>query len=85
MAPVVLGWSPWEVGVFFGMIQIILGASEKRTFALWWVLAAISQNVYLVHDPIGLEKLAELLFGPGPRDLAHKHLNGIHIWLVGVV
>lgn len=59
--------------------------SRGLTFALWRVLAAISQNVYLVHDSIGLEKLAELFFGPGPRNLPHKHLNGVNVWLIGVV
>lgn len=57
----------------------------RLTFALWWILAAVSQHVNLIDRSVRLEQLPELLLGPGPRNLAHKHLNGIDVRLVGVV
>lgn len=56
-----------------------------QTFALWWILAAVSENIDLIDGSKRLKELPELLLGPGAWNLAHKHLNGVHIWLVGVV
>lgn len=55
---------------------------ECRTFALWRVLAAISEYVDLIDGSVRLKQLLQLLLRPGARDLAHKHLDGIRIRLV---
>ena len=57
----------------------------RPTFALWWILATVSENIDLIDSSIRLKELTKLLLGPGSWNLAHKHLNGIHVWLVGVV
>ena len=55
------------------------------TFALWGVLTAVPQDVDLVDGSVGLKQLLELLLGPGAGDLAHKHLDGVRVGLVGVL
>lgn len=52
------------------------------TFALWWVLTAVSQDVNLIDSPVWFEKLLQLLLRPGARDLSHKHLNCVWIRLI---
>lgn len=52
------------------------------TFALWRVLAAVSEDVDLVYGSVRLEQLLQLLLWPGAWDLAHKHLDGVRVRLV---
>ena len=59
--------------------------ARPGTFALWGVLAAVPQDVDLVHRPVGLKQLLQLLLRPGARDLAHEHLDGVRVRLVGVL
>lgn len=56
-----------------------------HTFALRGILGAITQDVDLMHCSKRLEKLFEFCFRPGARDLSHKHLDGIWVWLVQVL
>ena len=58
---------------------------QALTFALWGVLAAVSEDVDLVHGAVGLKQLPELVLGPGAWDLANKHLDGVHVRLVRMV
>lgn len=55
------------------------------TFALWRVLAAVPEDVDLIDRSVGLKQLLQLLLRPGARDLAHKHLDGVRVGLVGVL
>lgn len=55
---------------------------EWRTFALWRVLAAVSEYVDLIDGSVRLEQLLQLLLRPGARDLAHEHLDGVRVRLV---
>lgn len=52
------------------------------TFALWRVLAAVSEDVDLVDSSVRLKQLLQLLLRPGARDLAHEHLDGVRVGLV---
>lgn len=54
------------------------------TFALRGILGAIAKDVDLVHGSKGLKELFEFRFRPGPRDLSHKHLDGVRVGLVQV-
>ncbi len=66
--------------------HVLLHTCDTRlTFALWWILAAVSENIDLVDGSIRLKQLTKLLLRPGTRNLSHKHLDGINIWLVRVV
>lgn len=56
--------------------------ADGRTFALWRVLAAVSEDVDLVDGSVRLEKLLQLLLRPRARDLSHEHLDGVWIRLV---
>lgn len=38
-----------------------------------------------MHGSKGLKELFEFRFRPGPRDLSHKHLNGVWVGLVQVL
>lgn len=55
------------------------------TFALRWILAAVSENINLVDCSIRFKQFTKLLFRPRPGNLSNKHFNGINIWLVRVV
>ena len=55
------------------------------TFALWRVLAAVSEDVDLVDGSVRLEQLLQLLLRPGARDLTHEHLDGVRVGLVRVL
>lgn len=59
--------------------------STGRTFALWRVLAAVSEYVDLIDRSVGLKQLLQLLLRPGARDLAHEHLDGVRVRLVGML
>lgn len=59
--------------------------SAGRTFALWRVLAAVSEYVDLIDRSVGLKQLLQLLLRPGARDLAHEHLDGVWVRLVGML
>lgn len=65
-------------GFFFFFFPIDL------TFALRGILGAIAKDVDLVHGSKGLKELFEFRFRPGPRDLSHKHLDGVRVGLVQV-
>lgn len=52
------------------------------TFALWRVLAAVSEDVDLVDGSVRLKQLLQLLLRPGAWDLAHEHLDGVRVGLV---
>lgn len=55
------------------------------TFALWRVLAAVPEDVDLIDRSVGLKQLLQLLLRPGARDLAHEHLDGVRVGLVGML
>lgn len=38
-----------------------------------------------MHGSEGLEELFQFRFRPGPRDLSHKHLDGVRVGLVQVL
>jgi hypothetical protein len=41
--------------------------------------SAVSEDVDLVHGPIGLKQLLEFGFRPGAGDLANEHLDGVMV------
>lgn len=62
-----------------------VSVSVGLTFALRGVLGAIAEDVDLMHGSEGLEELFQFRFRPGPRDLSHKHLDGVRVGLVQVL
>lgn len=64
---------------------LLAPSNRRHTFTLWWILTSISENVDLVDSSIRLKEFSQLLIRPWPRDLAHKHFDGIQIWLVWVI